>query len=121
MHKIYICSPYRGDGTCSARKENVARARQYARQAALMGYIPIAPHLYFTQYLDDNVPQERQLGLKFGIELLQECAELWCFGLDSPSEGMRAELDAARKYGVPVRDGFKMLAERAKDEKGCWL
>ena len=31
------------------------------------GYIPIAPHLLFPQFLDDNKPKERELGLFSGM------------------------------------------------------
>ena len=44
---VYICSPYAGD-----IEVNVAAARRYSRFAVDAGYIPIAPHLLFPQFLD---------------------------------------------------------------------
>ncbi len=58
---VYICSPYAGDVTA-----NVENARRYSRFAVDAGYIPIAPHLLFPQFLNDADPKERQLGLFFG-------------------------------------------------------
>jgi hypothetical protein len=55
---VYICSPYSGDV-----EGNVAAARRYSRFAVEQGYIPIAPHLLFPQFLDDDNPDERELGL----------------------------------------------------------
>lgn len=66
---VYICSPYAGDV-----ESNTAAARRYSRFAVDAGYIPIAPHLLFPQFLDDNKPKERELGLFFGNAILSKCA-----------------------------------------------
>ena len=55
---IYICSPYAGD-----IEKNVNAARGYSRFAVDKGFIPIAPHLLFPQFMNDTDPQERELGL----------------------------------------------------------
>ena len=67
MDKIYICSPYRGDV-----KENVRRARQYCFCSMIDG-IPIAPHLYSTQFLHDACESDRDRGISWGLQLLAEC------------------------------------------------
>ena len=69
---IYICSPLRGDYT-----RNQQRSKQHCREALRAGYIPIAPHIYFTEFLDDENPAERQQGMAAGSELMQLCQELW--------------------------------------------
>ena len=71
----YICSPFSGDV-----ETNVANARRYSRFAVDKGYIPIAPHLLFPQFIDDDNPDERELGLFFGNALMSKCAEVWVFG-----------------------------------------
>ena len=43
---VYICSPFSGDV-----ETNVANARRYSRFAVDKGYIPIAPHLLFPQFI----------------------------------------------------------------------
>ena len=58
---VYICSPYAGDIA-----GNVDAARRYSRFAVDKGYIPIAPHLLYPQFLDDADPDERELGIFFG-------------------------------------------------------
>lgn len=40
----------------------------------------------FTQYLDDNKPEERKKGMQMGLDLLDHCDELWVFG-NNISEG----------------------------------
>lgn len=87
---VYICSPFSGDVD-----GNVAAAQRYCRFAVDKGYIPVAPHLLFPQFLNDNDPKERQLGLFFGNALMSKCAEVWVFG-NVISPGMEAEIKRAR-------------------------
>lgn len=94
---VYICSPYSGDII-----RNSEAARRYSRFAVVMGYIPIAPHLLFTQFLDDSDPNERELGLFFGNVLMSKCAEVWVFG-SHISSGMRAEINRAKRKNYPIR------------------
>ena len=60
MIKVYICSPYRAD-TPEGIQANERKAKQYCKIACKAGYIPIAPHLYFTRFLKDSRPDEREL------------------------------------------------------------
>lgn len=87
---VYICSPFSG-----AVDENIAAAQRYSRFAVDNGYIPVAPHLLFPQFLDDNNPRERLLGLFFGTALMSKCAEVWVFG-STISAGMEAEIKRAK-------------------------
>ena len=72
---VYICSPYAGNVTA-----NVENARRYSRFAVDAGYIPIAPHLLFPQFLNDADPKERQLGLFFGNALMSKSYKGQHFG-----------------------------------------
>ena len=72
---VYICSPFAGEV-----EKNIEAARNYSRFAVDKGYIPIAPHLLFPQFLNDADPRERQLGLFFGNALMSKCSEVWVFG-----------------------------------------
>lgn len=94
---VYICSPYAGDV-----ETNVKNARDYSRFAVDNGYIPIAPHLLFPQFLDDTKDDERQLGLFFGNALMSKCAEVWVFG-DRISQGMDAKIKRARNKNFLLR------------------
>ena len=68
---VYICSHYAGDVAA-----NTKAARRYSRFAVETGYIPIAPHLLFPQFLNDADPAERELGLFFGNALMSKCSEV---------------------------------------------
>ncbi len=41
-----------------------------------MGYIPIAPHVYFSQFMDDLNPEDRRRALEMNKKLLEFCDEL---------------------------------------------
>lgn len=86
---VYICSPYAGES-----EKNVKAAQEYSRFAVEKGYIPIAPHLLFPQFLNDANPKERQLGLFFGNALMSKCSEVWVFG-NRISAGMEAEIKSS--------------------------
>lgn len=95
---VYICSPYKGDV-----EKNVQNARDYCRVATERGYIPIAPHLLFPQFLNDSVPEDRELGMFMGLVLLTKCKEMWVFG-EVVTEGMAAEIDSAKRKDIRVRN-----------------
>jgi len=92
----YVCSPFRGDV-----EKNTARAREYCRQVYEAGYTPLAPHLYFTQFLNDDYPKERVAGMEMGVALLPMCRVLLVCGNDI-TEGMKAEIQHANRIGVEV-------------------
>ena len=103
---IYVCSPF----SCEVEK-NIAAARRYCRFAVDRGYIPIAPHLLFPQFLDDDDPHERELGLFFGNALMSKCSEVWVFG-DTISNGMAAEIRRARWKNYRLRYFTEELEEQ---------
>ena len=84
-------------------ERNLENARKYAEYVMKRcGAIPLAPHLYFTQFLNDASPRERELGIRAGLELLDLCDELFAFG-NQVTEGMEREIRHARSRGIPVR------------------
>ena len=56
---VYICSPY-SHGCININIEN---ARKYSRFAVDRHCLPITPHIYFTQFMDDTVSKEREYRL----------------------------------------------------------
>lgn len=94
---VYICSPFAGEV-----EKNIKAAQAYSRFAVDQGYIPIAPHLLFPQFLNDANPRERQLGLFFGNALMSKCSEVWVFG-SCISNGMAAEIKRARWKNYRLR------------------
>ena len=96
MKLIYICSPFRGDTAA-----NTEAAQRYCRDAYEKNCIPVAPHLYLPQFLNDDEPKERDLALRIGLRLIDYCSEVWVHG-DRISDGMRGEIDYATTTGKKV-------------------
>lgn len=97
MEKVYIISRYRAF-TESGMEFNRKVARYFCRQVVLEGKIPVAPHLFYTQFLDED--QERQIGLDIGIKEIQEADEFLLILIDGKiSDGMYAEIRQATKEG----------------------
>lgn len=94
---VYICSPFSGDVD-----RNIENARRYCHFAVVKNYIPIAPHLLFSQFLNDDIEKERELGLFFGNVLMDHCSEVWVFG-DRVSKGMGAEIERAKRKNYKLR------------------
>ena len=94
---VYVCSPLSGDVP-----GNTERARKFCRFALEKGAIPLAPHLMFPQFMDDEDPAERELAIFMDVILLGKCSELWVFG-ETVSAGMQAEIDVAKKRRQPIR------------------
>ena len=102
---VYICSPYAGDTAA-----NVQKAREYCRYAKDQGRIPLAPHLFLPQFMDERT--ERELALFMDIALLSKCAELWVFGAVI-SDGMQKEISYAKRKGKRIR----YFTEDCKEER----
>ncbi len=95
--RVYVVSKFAGDVVT-----NVKQARKYCRFVANQQKVPFASHLLYPQFLNDNRPKERELGLFFGLSMLRSCAEVWCFGKEI-SAGMKQELEEAQRLHKTVR------------------
>lgn len=97
MKMTYICSPCRGD-----YEKNIIKAQEYCREALLEGLLPIAPHVYFTQFVDDTNKKERKLGLLCGLQLLRYCQLIRVYGC-RVSSGMFGEIQLAGVLGIEIQ------------------
>jgi hypothetical protein len=69
--------------------------------------------LLFPQFLNDDDPEERRLGLFFGNAIMSKCSEVWVFG-NRISSGMAAEIRRARWKNYRLRyftDDFKEVQD----------
>jgi len=95
---VFVCSPLAGDV-----ETNIELAKELCHSAASNGMTPVAPHLLFTQFLDEDNPQERLAGLECGLALLERCDVLfWYSPTGKVSSGMAMEIAAATEWGIPV-------------------
>lgn len=94
---VFISSPYAGD-----INSNTEKAKVYSRFAIDKGYIPITPHIYFTQLLKDSSHYERELGMRMGLRMMRLCDEVWVFG-KVISPGMKREIRYAKSMNKKIR------------------
>ena len=97
MPLVYICSPFRGNV-----ENNMRNARKYCAFALSRHALPIATHLLFPQFMEEDDPEQRRLGIFFGLILQKKCKEVWVFGRNI-SRGMAVEIEKAHERGLPVR------------------
>lgn len=101
MKKVYICSPYRAKDSAQLDR-NIEYAQELTRKAIEAGLAPITPHLYLTQCLNEDKPEERAAGMAAGLALMKSC-DLVLVGVRyGISEGMRAEIEEANVAGIEV-------------------
>ena len=103
---VYICSPLRPVSTDPILRaneliDNLKLAKDAATFAALRGYEPIVPHLFYPQFLNDDDEVERALGMELGLKALRSCDELWIISARI-SSGMSIEIKEAQKCGIKV-------------------
>lgn len=90
------CS-YSGDVTT-----NTENAKEYYRFALEQGQIPLALHLMFPLFMNDDVPAESEHAIFMDVILLGKCDELWISG-ESIYEGMRVKIEVAKKRRETIR------------------
>ena len=97
MKRVIIESPYAGD-----IDNNVSYARLCLKDSLMRGEAPIASHLLHTQVLDDTIKEEREMGIKAGLEWLR-VAELMAVYVDlGISKGMKSAINEALIKGVQI-------------------
>ena len=94
---VYVCSPYAGD-----IENNVKNAKAYSRYAVKENAIPVTPHLFYPQFMDDCNETEREMAMHFNYLLLGKCTEVWVFG-GVISRGMARETGVAKKRRMKIR------------------
>lgn len=100
MKRVIIESPYAGD-----IDNNVSYARLCLKDSLMRGEAPIASHLLHTQVLDDTIKEEREMGIKAGLEWLR-VAELMAVYVDlGISKGMKSAINEALIKGVQIEYG----------------
>jgi len=95
--RVFICSKYAGD-----IEHNVRVALALCRMALEAGLAPFAPHLLYTQFLDDFGPVQRDLGISTGLRFMETCDVVWVYVGEGVSDGMRREVEHAQSLCKPV-------------------
>jgi hypothetical protein len=93
--RVYVCHPFADDP-----EANAERVRGICRALTESGFLPIAPHLYLPQFLDEETERDRALSLC--LELVGACDEVRVYG-GRVTSGMRREIERAEAMSIPVR------------------
>jgi len=114
MRKVYVISRYKAK-TRRERRFNQQVAAYFCKHIAAEGNRPVAPHLFYTDFLNDDDPEERSAGLAFGIADLDECDEFLCVVVDNKiSEGMAGELTHIARQGSKPGHMVHLTRKQAK-------
>lgn len=119
MRKVYICSPYRAADSAQLDR-NIDYAQALTKQAIEAGLATITPHLYMTQCLNEDKPEERAAGMAAGLTLLKGCDFVIVGVKYGISEGMSAEIAAADAAGIEVVNADK-LRYKLEHDRRAWL
>lgn len=103
---VFIGHPISGDV-----RGNTKKVLYICKQIHRGSIIPVAPYLVSLRYLNDEVAEDRALGIEANLEAFHRryIDELWLFG-DRISAGMEQEVRIALELNVPVipqTDGTK--------------
>ena len=97
---VYIAHPISGNV-----EENLADIRRIVRKINLMwdDVVPFVPYYADCVSMDDSVEWERKRGIKNDHEVLESgiVNELWLCS-DRISEGMKAEMEIAKKLKIDI-------------------
>lgn len=111
MKRVFICSPLSNPDP-RVVQANIARAHRLAYLACTLGEVAaFAPHGFYTAFLDDSDPEEREIGLHAGQRFLEICDELWCWDRLGITGGMQEEITYAEMWDVKVVRNPKCWAE----------
>lgn len=124
MKKVYICSPYRASDSVQLDR-NIEYAQVLTKRAIEAGLAPITPHLYMTQCLNEDKPEERAAGMAAGLTLLKSCDFVIVGVKYGISEGMSAEIRAAREQGISVLSADSLYQyicweKKIREEQTAW-
>ena len=95
---VFIGHPVAGD-----IRGNIEKILKICEDVHTKDIIPVAPYLVSLQYLNDEIIEDRELGMEANNECFHRkyIDELWLFG-DRISSGMQAEIALAKKMGIPI-------------------
>lgn len=97
MRKVILESPYAGNV-----EANLEYARNCLKHSIQQKEAPIASHLLYTQVLDDNILEERELGIKLGQAWMMDADAIVVYTDLGISPGMRRCINRASYFNLPV-------------------
>ncbi len=98
MKTVFIGHPIGGD-----IRNNIEKVLKICEEIHNKDLVPVAPYLTSLQYLNDEIIEDRELGMEANHECFRRhyVDELWLFG-DKISNGMKKEILLAKEMNIPV-------------------
>lgn len=97
MIKVIIESPYAGNV-----KRNIEYLKLCMKDCIKRGEVPFAGHLLYTQVLDDNIQEERNLGIQFHLEWIKFCDKVIVYDDFGISDGMMKGIEFAKECNKEI-------------------
>lgn len=97
MKLVVIESPYAGN-----RARNIIYVKACARDCFARGESPLASHYSLTQVLEDDIPEERELGIRAGLAWAAVAHATVVYTDLGISAGMLRGIEHANSLGRPV-------------------
>jgi hypothetical protein len=123
MERVVIESPFGSDDDEIIRR-NILYARLCLNTVLHKGHACFASHLLFTQrlVLNDNVPEERALGITAGLEVVRDFEATYVFSDFGVTPGMQEGIDAAHQCGRRVEEYrlFQVDCAHVKTAEELW-
>ena len=91
----YVCSPYRWD-----IERNVNYAKNLVKDLIIDWYNPLASHLYHTNIISDDIPEERKIWMDLWLDWIYYCRYIKIWDEFWISEWMKAEIKLANKLNL---------------------
>lgn len=105
MKRAIVESPFKGTSK-EDRMQNIAYARACCKHAVDLGYVPFASHLFFPQFLNEDVPEDRKTGIEMGYDFWDKADVILFFMDRGVSTGMEQALVRAFKENKPFEKVF---------------
>lgn len=108
----YVCAPTAGE-----TGNNNKKVRGYCRKLYEFGYLPVAPHLLFPQFVNNNVPSEHNDCIHMAADMLRRCRVVVVCGKTN-TEVMTGEIELARRLGIVITtlDGIERIGAFLQSE-----
>lgn len=98
---VMIESPFSA-ATLEEKNNNLAYARAAVQDSLQRGESPLAPHLWFTEWLDDNDKAEREHGFACLESWMAKCDRVAVYTDRGLTRGIQFGIGLAFQLGKPV-------------------
>lgn len=116
MKTVFIAHPISGNV-----KNNIKKVFDICHKIHTPEIIPVAPYLVSLQYLNDEIKEDRELGIEANLECFRRkyIDELWLFG-NKISPGMIQEIKLALEFKIPIIPQTSETKKELAELLGKW-